>query len=105
MIVRFCRASRGPPKLAPVSCPVEKSNYAPRVGASAPVYLAAVLEYLIAGILELAGNAAHDNKKHRIIPRHLQLAIRNDSRIGKILVSVIFPQGGVVLHIDLRTSP
>ena len=38
--------------------------------AGAPVYLAAVMESLAAEILELAGNAARDNKKSRIIPRY-----------------------------------
>lgn len=68
------------------------------------VYLAAVLEYLAAEILELAGNAARDNKKQRIVPRHLQLAIRNDEELNKLLGHVVISQGGVVPFIQPEVS-
>ena len=67
---------------------LRKGKYASRVGVGAGVYMGAVLEYLCAEILELAGNAARDNKKTRIVPRHIQLAVRNDEELNKLLGSV-----------------
>uniref|UniRef100_A0A6B2G4Y4 Histone H2A n=1 Tax=Myxobolus squamalis TaxID=59785 RepID=A0A6B2G4Y4_MYXSQ len=80
-------------------------GFAERIGAGAPVYMAAVLEYLTAEILELAGNAARDNKKTRVIPRHIQLAVRNDEELNKLLDGVTISQGGVLPNIQAALLP
>ncbi|KAK9109368.1 hypothetical protein Sjap_017428 [Stephania japonica] len=73
--------------------------YSQRVGSGAPVYFSVVLEYLAAEVLELAGNAARDNKKTRIIPWHVQLAVRNDEELSKLLGAVTIANGGVLPNI------
>ncbi|NWT38770.1 H2A1 protein, partial [Chroicocephalus maculipennis] len=74
-------------------------NYADRISPGAAIYLAAVLEYLSAEILELAGNAAQENKKTRILPRHIQLAVRNDDELNKLFFCVTIAQGGVLPNV------
>ncbi|KAG6750563.1 hypothetical protein POTOM_045059 [Populus tomentosa] len=84
---------------------LKTGKYAERLGAGSPVYLSAVLEYLAAEVLELAGNAARDNKKNRIIPRHIQLAVRNDEELGKLLGTVTIANGGVLPNINQTLLP
>ena len=83
---------------------LKKGRYAPRTGKGAPVFMAACIEYMVAELLELAGNAARDSKKSRIIPRHIQLAIKNDEELNKHLGKATITAGGVVPNCPPRTS-
>ena len=50
-------------------------------------------------MLELAGNAAKDNKKTRIIPRHILLAIKNDEELNRLMKDTTIADGGVLPNI------
>lgn len=75
---------------------IKVGKYGRNLGAGAPVYMAAVLEEMIAQLLYIAGNQARHRKRARIGPRHIKLAISNHEEFTKLLGEVIIPAGGVV---------
>lgn len=84
---------------------MREERVAPRIGAGAPVFMAGVIEYMVAELLELSGNAARDNKRRRITPRHIQLTVRNDDELSKLLKNATVAQGGVVPSIHSSLLP
>ncbi|KAH7696822.1 Histone core [Aphelenchoides avenae] len=74
-------------------CRTTKLN---RISVQSAVYLTGVLEYLVAEILELSGNAAQVAKRKRIIPRHIRVAVGNDQELNDLCKGVVMPEGGVI---------
>lgn len=81
---------------------LKSGQYARRIGGSAAVYMAAVVEYLVAEMLELSVKAAAQNSKKpkRISPRTLTLAVRHDDDLGALLQNVTVSNGGVLPNVN-----
>ncbi|XP_058568554.1 histone H2A-Bbd type 1-like [Neofelis nebulosa] len=64
---------------------LRERRYAPRLNSSTPVFLTAILEYLTANILELAGKEALDGHKMRITSEHVQRALGSNQHLRGLL--------------------
>eukprot|EP00009_Paramoeba_aestuarina_P003554 CAMPEP_0201508778 /NCGR_PEP_ID=MMETSP0161_2-20130828/2029_1 /ASSEMBLY_ACC=CAM_ASM_000251 /TAXON_ID=180227 /ORGANISM="Neoparamoeba aestuarina, Strain SoJaBio B1-5/56/2" /LENGTH=201 /DNA_ID=CAMNT_0047903537 /DNA_START=117 /DNA_END=722 /DNA_ORIENTATION=- len=83
----------------------KRKGGATRVSSSAPVFLAAVLECLTAKLIVLSADSAAEQKRTRIIPRHINLCIRNDDDFAIYLCDTVVAAGGVVPFIHSLLLP
>lgn len=72
---------------------IKQGRYASRTGRSAGVFMAAVLEYVCAELLELAGNVCMDRKKHLITPKDINIGCRSDEELQKLMAMACIAQG------------
>lgn len=80
-------------------------RYAKIIRKTSAVYMAAVMEYLVADVAEIARNNARDRKRVRITPRDISLAVRNDLELDKLWKDVTVAEGGVVPFIHEALLP
>ena len=70
-------------------------RFAQRIGLGASVYLAAVLEYLVAEILEVSVMVVRQKKKARIVPRFIFLGLKEDDEFKTLFRKTIIKGSGV----------
>ena len=90
--------------VARIHAALKKGRYGEHINKMASVYLTAVIEYLVAEVLELAGGQAKDYKKTRITPRHIQLAVRSDLELNDLLKDVTIMNGGVYPNVPTAVT-
>ena len=78
---------------------LREGRYVTKISLKSCVYLAAVLEYLTAEILDISSEEAAKDNRIRINPRHITLAVRKDQELDKLLSNATISEGGVVPHI------
>lgn len=86
---------------------IKDINRGMRVGQGAPVYLAAILEYLMTKILELSGNICTDYNRKCITPRHVFIAISSDPELSTLFNSmkIYLLDSGVMPYIYKKLLP
>jgi hypothetical protein len=76
-----------------------------RVSLTAPIYIAGVVEYLTAEVLDIAGSITKDHKKKRITPEMIRKAFEGDPDLHRTIGSNTYISGSgesCLMHYKLR---
>ena len=93
-------ASRAELVFAPSRCTraLRRGRYADRIGGSAGVFMAGVLEYLVAEVLDLADVESKLMRNKSIQPKHINLAFRKDQELGQLMHHATFTTSSVLVE-------
>lgn len=84
---------------------LRRGHFAERLGARAPVFLAAVLQWVTHKTMDMAGRISKKSNQQRISPGHLQMAVRNSSALRQLLLGKPRHHSRAVPHSQRMASP
>ena len=64
---------------------IKEAGVIERIGMGAPVFMAAVLQYVVSEVITLAAENTTEAKRKRIMPEDISLAIRADPELNKLM--------------------
>ena len=79
---------------------IKMGRFSERVSASSGAFMAGVLEYLTAEIIELAGNVAEQHKAKTIKPKYVNLGVKSDDELAKLMCEVTIAEGGMLPNVN-----
>ena len=82
-----------------------KKDSQEKISLNGSIFLAAVLEYLSAEIMDLAGTCTKNFNKKIIVPRYIQLACQHDNELKVLMENAIIADSGVVPNIEPELLP
>ena len=84
---------------------MKEARLSERISVTAGAFMAGVLEFITAEILELAGNVCEEHGRKTIAPKHINLGVRSDEELNKMMCNITISQGGMLPHINEYLQP
>uniref|UniRef100_A0A7S3MTC5 Histone H2A n=1 Tax=Strombidium inclinatum TaxID=197538 RepID=A0A7S3MTC5_9SPIT len=84
---------------------LKQGRFAERISGSAGVYMAGVLDYIAAELLDVGGEISLEQGYKILLPRHLNMGIRGDRALDKMMSTCTLIESPVRYHVETALLP
>ena len=84
---------------------LKKQHYFKRISDATPVFMAAVLQFLVGEVLDLAGIACKNDGRQRIVPSNIFKGIQEDDSLLQLFDNIVISEGGFAEKIHESLLP